>query len=202
MGGEGPRPRCLAGGPMKAGQLRRALSIFTTFLKFGCFTFGGGWSIVAQMQKEYVEKEHWITDEELLDFTSVGRSTPGLMIGNVSILFGYHAAGIPGALAALAGITIPPVIIMLGVVVLYDMVKDNLYVSRAMIGVRAAVAPIILSALLKLLKSGLKDVFCYLVAICAFCLCQFTTLNNVLIVLLGAAAGLIYQEVRSRRDLA
>ena len=183
-------------------QTARALSIFKTFLKFGCFTFGGGWSIVAQMQKEYVEKEHWITDEELLDFTSVGRSTPGLMIGNVSILFGYHAAGIPGALAALAGITIPPVIIMLGVVVLYDMVKDNLYVSRAMIGVRAAVAPIILSALLKKKKKKMKDVFCYLVAICAFCLCQFTTLNNVLIVLLGAAAGLIYQEVRSRRDLA
>ena len=63
-------------------------------------------------------------------------------------------------------------------------------------------SPKLLSALLKLLKSGLKDVFCYLVAICAFCLCQFTTLNNVLIVLLGAAAGLIYQEVRSRRDLA
>ena len=183
-------------------QTARALSIFKTFFKFGCFTFGGGWSIVAQMQKEYVEKEHWITDEELLDYTSVGRSTPGLMIGNVSVLFGYHAAGIPGALAALFGIIIPPVIIMLVVVVLYDMVKDNLYVSRAMIGVRAAVAPIILSALLKLLKSGLKDVFCYLVAICAFCLCQFTALNNVLIVLLGAAAGLIYQEVRSRRDPA
>ena len=183
-------------------QAGRALSIFKTFLKFGCFTFGGGWSIVAQMQKEYVEKKHWITDEELLDFTSVGRSTPGLMIGNVSVLFGYHAAGIPGALAAILGITVPPVIIMLGVVVLYDLVKDNLYVSRAMIGVRAAVAPIILSALLKLLKSGLKDAFCYLIAICAFGLCLFTTLNNVLIVLLGAAAGLIYQEVRSRRDLA
>ena len=84
-------------------QTARALSIFKTFLKFGCFTFGGGWSIVAQMQKEYVEKEHWITDEELLDFTSVGRSTPGLMIGNVSILFGYHAAGIPGALAGARG---------------------------------------------------------------------------------------------------
>ena len=74
-------------------QLRRTLSIFLTFLKFGCFTFGGGWSIVAQIQKEYVEKQRWITDEELLDFTSVGRSTPGLMIGNASVLFGYHAAG-------------------------------------------------------------------------------------------------------------
>ena len=180
----------------------RALSIFKTFLKFGCFTFGGGWSIVAQMQKEYVEKKHWISDEELLDFTSVGRSTPGLMIGNASVLFGYHAAGLPGALAALLGITIPPVLIMLGVVLVYDLVKDNLYVARAMIGVRAAVAPIIISALLKLLKSGLKDVFCYLVCLCAFCLCQFTDMNNMLIVLLGAAAGLAYLEVRSRHDLS
>ena len=175
---------------MKDGQLKRALSIFATFLKFGCFTFGGGWSIVAQMQKEYVEKRGWLTDEELLDYTSVGRSTPGLMIGN------------PGALAAILGITIPPILIMLLVVYIYDLVKDNLYVSRAMIGVRAAVVPIIISALLKLLKSGLKDAFCYLVAAAALGLCLFTGMNNALIVLLGALAGLCWQEVQSRHDLS
>ena len=183
-------------------NLVRARSIFGTFLKFGCFTFGGGWSIVAQIQKEYVEKRHWITDEELLDYTSVGRSTPGLMIGNTSVLFGYHAAGIPGALAALLGITMPPVIIMLGVVYLYDMVKDNLYVSRAMVGVRASVVPVIFTALMKLFKSGMKDAFCYLVAAAAFCLCLFTPMNNMLIVLVGAAAGLIYREGIHRHDLS
>ena len=187
---------------MKKDQLARTLEIFKTFLKFGCFTFGGGWSIVAQIQKEYVEKKHWITDEELLDFTSVGRSTPGLMIGNASVLFGYHVAGVPGALAALLGIVIPPVVIMLGVVFIYDLVKDNPYVARAMIGVRAAVVPIIFSALLKLFKSGMKDVYCYLIAVAAFALCLFTKVNNVLIVLMGAAAGLLYQEVKSRRDLS
>lgn len=88
----------------KKAEKGRVLSIFLTFLKFGCFTFGGGWSIVSQIQKEYVEDKHWITDEELLDFTSVGRSVPGLMISNASVLFGYHAAGFGGALAALAGI--------------------------------------------------------------------------------------------------
>ena len=91
----------------------RVPDIFLTFLKFGCFTFGGGWSIVAQIQKEYVEKKKWITDEELLDFTSVARSVPGLMIGNASVLFGYQTAGIPGALAALLGITLPPFVIMI-----------------------------------------------------------------------------------------
>lgn len=180
----------------------RVLSIFIMFLKIGCFTFGGGWSIIAQIQKEYVEKRHWITDEELLDFSSVGKSSPGLMIGNVSVIFGYHAAGIPGALAALLGITLPPIVIMLGVVVIYDLMKDNLYVARAMTGVRAAVVPIIFSALLKLFKAGMRDACCYIIAICAFCLCFFGRVNNVIVVLLGAFAGLMIQEGRSRRDLS
>ena len=187
---------------MKKNKLKTAAMIFLTFFRIGCFTFGGGWSIVAQMQKEYVEKEHWITDEELLDFTSVGRSMPGLMIGNASVLFGYHVAGVPGAMATLLGIVIPPVAIMLGVVFLYDLAKDNLYVARAMMGVRAAVVPIIFSALLKLFKSGMKDAACYAIALGALVLCLFVKLNNVLIVLLGAAAGLMIQEVRHRRDLS
>ena len=187
---------------MNKEQISKTLNLFKTFLKFGCFTFGGGWSIVAQIQKEYVEKKAWITDQELLDYTSVGRSTPGLMIGNASVLFGYHVAGVPGAIAALLGIVIPPVAIMLGVVFLYGLFKDNPYVARAMIGVRAAVVPIIFSALLKLFKSGMKDVPCYAIAAGALTLCLFTRLNNVLIVLLGAAAGLMIQEVRQRRDLS
>lgn len=187
---------------MKKEQPTRILELFIICLKFGCFTFGGGWSIIAQIQKEFVEKRHWITDEELLDFASVGRSTPGLMIGNACILFGHRVAGIPGALAALLGIVIPPIAIMLGVVFIYDLIKDNVYVARAMIGVRAAVVPIIFSALLKLFKSGMKNIYCYLVAIGAAVLCLFTKTNNVLIVLMGAAAGLIYQEVKSRRDIS
>ena len=181
--------------------LPRTLEIFLTFLKFGCFTFGGGWGIVAQIQKEYVEKRHWITDEELLDFTSVGRSLPGLMIGNASVMFGYQVDGVAGAIAALLGITIPPVAIMIGVTILYSMVRDNMYAARAMMGVRAAVVPIILSALIRLFHSAMKDVFCYAIAIIALCLCLFTGLNNVLIVLIGAAAGLIYMEARTRHAL-
>lgn len=180
----------------------RTLDILKTFFKFGCFTFGGGWGIVAQIQKEYVEKKRWISDEELLDFTSVGRSVPGLMIGNTSVLFGYQAAGIPGAFAALLGIVIPPFAIMMLVTFIYSLVKDNMYVARAMMGVRAAVVPIIFSALIKLFKSGMKDLFCYIVALCALGLCLFTNLNNVLIVLMGAAAGLIYMEVKSRHAVS
>ena len=186
----------------KKTRATRTLDIFKTFLKFGCFTFGGGWGIVAQIQKEYVEKRKWITDEELLDFTSVGRSLPGLMIGNTSVLFGYQTGGLPGAVSALLGITIPPFAIMMLVTYVYTLVKDNPFVEKAMMGVRAAVVPIIFSALIKLFKSGMKDLFCYLIALCALSLCLFSGLNNVLIVLIGAAAGLIYMEVKSRHAVS
>ncbi|MBQ9301103.1 MAG: chromate transporter [Clostridia bacterium] len=187
---------------MKNDRSGRVLDIFLTFLKFGCFTFGGGWSIIAQIQKEYVGKKHWITDEELLDFTSVGRSVPGLMIGNTSVLFGYQTGGVPGALAALFGVALPPFFIMIAVTFIYSLVKDNAYVDRAMMGVRAAVVPIIISALIKLFKSGMKDLFCYLIAIGALALSLFTPINNVLIVVLGAAAGLIYMEVKERHAVS
>ncbi len=180
----------------------RALSLLGTFLKFGCFTFGGGLSIVAQIQKEYVDKRHWITEEELLDFMSVSRTMPGLMIGNTSIMFGYHIAGIPGALAALLGMVIPPILIMLGIVILYDRMRDNLYVARAMTGVRAAVVPIILSSLIRLFRPAMKDAFCYAAAVVAFALCLFTPMSKALVMLMGAAAGLLFLEARNRHDLS
>ena len=47
-------------------QCSRALELFLYFFKIGFYTFGGGWSIVAQIQQEYVQKKGWITDEDLL----------------------------------------------------------------------------------------------------------------------------------------
>lgn len=78
---------------------KQALTLFRQFFQFGCFTFGGGWSIVAQMQKLYVEREKTITSQELLDITSVGRSLPGTMIGNVAFLYGYRVGGLACAAA-------------------------------------------------------------------------------------------------------
>ena len=56
---------------MKRGKT--LLALFWEFFQFGCFTFGGGWSIVAQMQRLYVEKRKTITGEELLDIFMVAK---------------------------------------------------------------------------------------------------------------------------------
>lgn len=173
------------------------MQILLFFCKIGCFTFGGGWSIVAQMQQEFVEKRGWITEEELLDFTSVARSLPGIMIANTSLIFGYHIAGVPGALAAVVGITIPSVVIIALVTLVYDAFRSNPFVLRALTGVRAAVLPIILSAALRLRKGALKDWIGYALAAVAATL-SLLGVNNIIIILFGVAAGLLISEAKER----
>ena len=184
---------------VQTAEKRSALQLFWHFFKVGFYTFGGGWSIVAQMQKEYVEKRHWITAEELLDITSVGRSLPGLMIGNVSYLFGYHMAGFPGALACLLGISLPPLIILTIVTWCYTQVAGTIYVMRAMTGVRAAVVPIIASAAMGLRKGALAEKSGYFIMLLGLGLYLLLGLNCILIVLLGALIGYVLSTRRERR---
>ena len=40
--------------------------LFFTFLKIGAFTFGGGYAMIPLIQKETVEKNKWISDEDIL----------------------------------------------------------------------------------------------------------------------------------------
>ena len=74
--------------------------LFLEFTRFGCFTFCGGWGIVAQMQQLYIEKENMIISEELMDLTSVTKSLPGMIIVNVAMLYGCRVTGSLGGFCA------------------------------------------------------------------------------------------------------
>lgn len=104
---------------------KKALILFGQFFQFGCFTFGGGWSIVAQMQKLYVEKEKTITSQELLDITSVGRSLPGTMIGNVAMLYRYRVGGVVCGITCVIAMIIPPMAVLSLITYFYTLFREN-----------------------------------------------------------------------------
>lgn len=176
---------------MKKSKIKTVFSLFFYFFRISWFTFGGGWSIVAQMQKDYVDQQKVLTSEELLDIVSVGRSVPGTMIGNVAYLFGYHQAGVLGGLAALTGMVTPPMLILSVLTLGYSKFKDNVYVAKMLTGVRAAVVPILLSAILKLSKGNLKGILAISVCLGACVLSLVFHVNCVPIILAGGAIGLI-----------
>ena len=110
---------------MSKERIKNGLMLFAFFFKIGCFTFGGGWSILAQMEQEFVDKRKLITKEELLDMVAVGKSVPGIMITNISMLFGYYVGGWFGGVCAVLGMTCPAVLILSFVTAFYKVLKSN-----------------------------------------------------------------------------
>lgn len=137
-------------------KIKTGLELFAFFFKIGCFTFGGGWSILAQMEQEFVDKRKWLTKSELLDMVAVGRSIPGIMITNISMIFGYSVGGVFGGICSVLGITAPAILILSLVTVFYNKLKDNIWCASALRGIRSAVVPIIASAAFSLGKEAFK----------------------------------------------
>lgn len=183
----------------KIEQWKTAGSLFLYFCKIGFFTFGGGWSILAQMEEEFIDKRKVITKQDLLDMTSVGKSLPGIMITNITIVFGYWMAGVPGAIASTIGITVPPVVILSFVTLVYCWIKDNLYVGYVLKGIRAAVAPIIMASTVSLWKSGIKDRPAFFIFLAAFLCSAFTNMGNIPIVVSGLLLAVVLNFSVKRR---
>lgn len=178
--------------------LPRWAEMTLVMLKIGLFTFGGGWSIVAQMQKEFVEKRGWLTAEELLDIVAMGRSFPGIMVVNTSVMLGYTIGGVGCALLCGFGMAFPAFVVMCLVTSCYTAVRDNVWVARAMVGVRASVVPIILSACLGMRKNAIRDRLGLVIALAAFLL-MLLGVSNIYIIFLGGGVGLVVQTLQARR---
>ena len=176
--------------------LRMAAYLFVQFIKIGAFTFGSGWSILAQIEQEFVDRRNWITKSDLMELIAVGKSLPGIMVANITLLFGYQLAGVAGGVACAIGLCLPAVIVLTIVTAIYDLIKSNYWVFAALRGVQCAVVPIIGSAAISLSKEALKDKIAIGLCLGALCICLFTPISNLVLVISGAVLGLVWMGVK------
>ena len=94
-------------------KIPKAIQLFLTFIKIGAFTFGGGYAMLPLIQKEIVEKKHWITDNDILEIVAISESTPGPIAINAATFVGFRICGFWGALFATLGVVIPSYLIIL-----------------------------------------------------------------------------------------
>lgn len=181
------------------------LRLMLTFLKIGAFTFGGGYAMIALVEKDVVEKKKWLTEKEMIDLLAIAESTPGVIALNTATYVGQKVAGFFGALAASICVMLPSIVIIVLISGIIQQFGDNRYVRWAFLGIRAAVAALIFNAVLKMFKQVEKNVFSYILMAIALVLAALSVFNvialDVVFILLGAAAvGLIYGIFRRKKQ--
>ena len=172
--------------------------LFYTFAKVGVMTFGGGMAMLPILQREVVENKGWATDEELTDYFAIGQCTPGIIAVNTATFVGQKQQGILGGIVATMGIVFPSLIIISALAGVINTFSHLAWVQHAFAGIRVCVCVLIFNAVLKLVKSAMKDAWCWgifgLILVLSFVL----TVSPILYVLAAGLAGVVLQAVKGR----
>ncbi|MCQ2066585.1 MAG: chromate transporter [Bacteroidaceae bacterium] len=130
------------------------LKLFTTFLRIGLFTIGGGYVMIPMIQREVVERNGWISQEDFLDLLAISQAAPGIFAVNISIFIGYRMRKTTGSIVCATGTVIPSVAIILLIALFFQQVRDNPLIENIFKGIRPAVTALILVPTLKLAKAA------------------------------------------------
>jgi len=90
-----------------AGPRHGAAEVFAVFLRLGLTSFGGPVAHLAYFRDEFVARRRWLGERAYADLVALCQFLPGPASSQVGFALGLSRAGLPGALAAWAGFTLP-----------------------------------------------------------------------------------------------
>jgi len=164
-------------------------SVFLIFLKIGCVLYGGGYVLLAFLQRELVENNAWLTSQQLLDAVAIGQITPGPLFTTATFI-GYLLAGNEGAIAATVGIFLPSFILILLVNPWVPKLRRSPWASGFLDGVNVVSLGLMAGVLITLGRAALVDGVTIGLAICSAIAVFRFQINNAWLVLAGGAIGL------------
>lgn len=169
----------------------RLWQLFKTFFLIGTFTIGGGYAMLPLFEEEFVHKNKWFTDEDYLDMLTVATSAPGPLAVNSAVYTGYHMAGFRGSIAAVLGVIIPPLGIILAIVPFYNSIRQLEIMDKVFDGVRPAVVGLIIAAVYRLFKRTNVKGIKILIPIFTFVGLVLINLDPIIMILILALGGLV-----------
>lgn len=171
--------------------------IFLSFFKVGTFTIGGGYAMIPLMQRELVERHRWLTAEEFLDYVALSQAMPGVFAVNMATVVGQRLRGLRGAVTAIVGNIVMPIVFILLLALFFRALRDNVYVSRIFLGLRPAVVALIAAPVFTLARSAKVTWSTLWIPVVSALLIWLLGVNPVLVVLAAALLGFLYSRINT-----
>ena len=165
------------------------VNVFLFFLKIGCVLYGSGYVLLAFLQRELVERNQWLTPQQLLDAVAIGQFTPGPVFTTATFI-GYLLAGNAGAIAGTIGIFLPAFVLVWVVNPWVPKLRQSPWASGFLDGVNAASLGLMAGVTYTLGRAALVDGLTVVVAILSVIAVFRFKVNSAWLVLAGGAIGL------------
>ncbi|SMO48501.1 chromate efflux transporter [Solitalea koreensis] len=169
--------------------------LFENFYRNGSLIFGGGQVLIPYMYTEFVQMKHYLTTQEFLSGYALQQIVPGPVFSFSSFLGGMAVKNsgisgkILGSFAAVLGINLPGLILILFIIPYWNVLKKITHVKNSLAGVNAVSVGFVTAAFFLLLKPIGINYLSVAVMVCTFGLLKFTKIPAALIVICGLVIG-------------
>ena len=154
-------------------------------------TIGGRFVMLPMLQKEFVEKYHWLTNKEFMDAIAIGQVTPGpLTVMNA--FMGYKIYGLLGAIMAMISSYLPCIIIVTLVAKYYYTYKKSVIVISSFNGIKPAVIGLLAAVAISLGNTSLVDPITFGIAIISFAVIAFTKIDPTFVIIGAGVMGALF----------
>jgi chromate transporter len=137
-------------------ELRRIIELFLVYLKIGTFTIGGGYVMLAYVQREIVDKHKWVEEQEFMNMLALAQAAPGLIAVNTAIFVGWCVSGgryrWAYIAAAVLGAVLPSIVCILLIAIFFTEYKSLPQIEAVFKGVRPAVVALIAATVFRMAR--------------------------------------------------
>ncbi len=170
--------------------------LITTFFTIGSITIGGGPGGISITQSYIVDKRKWITQEEMLDFITMGQSMPGVITVNISLFVGHKLRGNKGAIISSIAAILPAFLSIIGIAVFLRPVLEMPIVQKAFSGIRIGVVGIIINAAYRMAEVMKWNKGYVILGAISMIIFIFTDISPIIILSVGVLLGLFNYKTR------
>jgi chromate transporter len=139
--------------------------LFLSYAKIGLLGFGG---VAPWARHVIVEERRWLDDREYAALLGVGQVIPGPNTVNSAVMIGDMFQGTLGAIASVLGIVGAPVMVLIGIALLYDRIAALPGVDAAMAAGAAAAAGLVMGTAIKLARKIKPNLVAIAIGVAAF----------------------------------
>lgn len=170
------------------------VNVFLIFLKIGLVLYGGGYVLLAFLQREFVDQTHWLTSQQLLDAVAIGQVTPGPLFTTATFI-GYLLAGNAGAVAGTIGIFLPSFLLVALINPWVNQLRRSAWVAGALDGVNAAALGLMTGVTLTLTRAAVVDPVTIGVAGVSAVILFSWKVNSAWLIVAGGLLGFLTQAI-------
>lgn len=129
------------------------VALFVAFAKMSLAGFGG---VLPFARRAIVEQHRWMTADEFNETFALCHFLPGPNIVNLSFVFGSRFRGLKGGLSAFLGLIGPPMVLVMGLAVLYAHFGDIPALRRVLAGISCAAVGLLVATVFRMMMPLLK----------------------------------------------